>query len=114
MSDDPVKFARQSITTSIGGRTVAINAGEAWAADDPVVEARPDLFADAPESVRRSGGRIAERKRRRGSDAPVERATAAPGEKRDTERPPADEAPAKKAPAKKAPAKKAAAKKGRS
>jgi hypothetical protein len=45
---------------------------EAWDADDPIVKARPDLFNDEPSVVR--GVRKVE--------APVETATAAPGEKR--------------------------------
>jgi len=45
---------------------------EAWDADDPIVKARPELFNDEPSIVRGT------RKR----EAPVEVATAAPGEKR--------------------------------
>ena len=48
---------------------VALRRGEAWYADDPVVEERPDLFENADDE-----------------DAPVEEATAVPGEKRSTRR----------------------------
>lgn len=47
---------------------------EAWDADDPIVKARPELFTDEPSIVRGT------RKR----EAPVETATAEPGEKRTT------------------------------
>ncbi|MFI6681886.1 hypothetical protein [Kribbella sp. NPDC050470] len=45
---------------------------EAWDADDPIVKARPDLFSDEPSVVRGV----------RKPAAPVETATAEPGEKR--------------------------------
>jgi hypothetical protein len=45
-----------------------LRVGEAWYADDPVVKARPDLFEMGDE------------------DAPVEEATAVPGDKRSTRR----------------------------
>lgn len=47
---------------------------EAWDADDPIVKARPELFNAEPSIVRGT------RKR----EAPVETATAEPGEKRTT------------------------------
>lgn len=50
------------------GSTIRVREGEAWAADDPFVALHPDLFAEQPDRVRRT--------------APVEQATAAPGEKR--------------------------------
>lgn len=58
-----------TITASPTGGVVRIKRGEAWAADDPLVKARPGLFSNEPPTVRRTA-------------APVEQATAAPGEKR--------------------------------
>ncbi len=60
--------------------TVAINRGEAWDADDPVVRSHPDWFTDQPPDVRRSSDQSTEES----AEAPVEQATAAPGEKRTT------------------------------
>lgn len=51
-----------------------LTAGEAWHATDPLVEANPWAFTDTPSVVR--GAPV----------APVEQATAAPGEVRNTER----------------------------
>jgi hypothetical protein len=57
-----------------GGGVVYVEAGQEWLADDPLVKARPDLFRDdAPEGT--VHGR-----------APVETATAEPGETRTTAR----------------------------
>lgn len=61
-----IVFARR--TASVG--RVHVNEGEAWAGDDPIVVANPDLFSQRPTKVRRS------------VPAPVEQATAAPGERR--------------------------------
>lgn len=60
--------------TAIGfnGATVYLREGDAWQADDPLVKARPELFAEEPREARRN---------------PVEQATAAPGETRDVTRP---------------------------
>ena len=51
--------------------------GEAWAADDPFVATRPDLFSDVPPSIRRTAP----------APAPVETASKAPGERRNAKRP---------------------------
>ena len=51
-----------------------LTAGEAWYADDPLVQSHPWAFIDTPSVVRGAPG------------APVEQATAAPGEVRNTER----------------------------
>jgi hypothetical protein len=73
-----VVFARWStqVTTPDGGRH-SVQGGQHWPASDPVVQANPDLFSSdgrfglsysaAPPEL---------------SDAPVEQATAGPGEKR--------------------------------
>lgn len=53
---------------------VVIHEDEAWPADHPIVREFPDAFTDVvPESIRRG-------------QAPVEQATAAPGERRNTPR----------------------------
>jgi hypothetical protein len=60
-----VVFARISASVE----DVIIREGEAWASDDPFVELHPELFTAAPARLRRTV-------------APVEQATAAPGERR--------------------------------
>lgn len=60
-----VVFAR--VSASVGD--IIIREGEAWASDDPIVKHHPDLFSDMPAKVRRTV-------------APVEDATAEPGERR--------------------------------
>jgi len=62
-------FVKESVSTFVADARVRLVADEAWDASDPVVKALPGLFADRPSVVR-------------GSVAPVEAATAAPGEKR--------------------------------
>lgn len=60
-----------------GGLRVQLVADQIWAADDPIVKARPDLFSKEPRKVNRTTATTA---------APVESASAAPGEKRTTRR----------------------------
>ena len=60
-----VVFARLSASVE----DVIIREGEAWASDDPFVERHPDYFTAEPPRLRRTV-------------APVEQATAAPGERR--------------------------------
>ena len=75
---DPIVFALASLSTTDPntGLIVRIVEGEPWAAEDPFVRARPELFAAAPERIRRTV-----------PAAPVvEKATKAPGEKRTTKR----------------------------
>ncbi|HEU4544449.1 MAG TPA: hypothetical protein VFR23_25185 [Jiangellaceae bacterium] len=62
-------FATRSCATEFNGRPIRVRKGEPWAADDPFVEAKPDLFTSAPEGRRTGPPR-------------VERATRAPGEVR--------------------------------
>lgn len=58
-----------TVTANPAGGTIRIREGDVWAADDPLVKSRPDLFSSKPVSVHRT--------------VPVvEQATAAPGEKR--------------------------------
>lgn len=64
-----------------GGGRARVQKGTHWPADDPVVRVRPELFSTDPRwglyySVEPDG-----------YDAPVETATAAPGERRTTRRP---------------------------
>lgn len=76
-----VKYA--TATTSVGlrhGGTIVVGKGTHWHADDPVVIDHPDLFSDDP----RYGLVFTEAPE--GFDAPVEQATAGPGEKRNTRR----------------------------
>jgi hypothetical protein len=55
------------------GLAIRLVPGEPWDADDPFVRQRPDLFRDVPDLVHRTV-------------APVEQATAGPGERRMTKR----------------------------
>lgn len=72
-------FANASTIVAHGGVRITLHAGEAWAADDALVAARPELFSKNPTTVRQFGdGGVA--------DIPVEQATSAPGEKRATRR----------------------------
>lgn len=59
----------ETLAAAPGGLSVHVKPFEAWDENDPLVKNNPDLFADEPPYVRTSEGR-------------VERATAAPGEKR--------------------------------
>ena len=72
-------FAIDTIIVAHGGVRVTLHAGEAWAADDALVVARPELFAKNPTTVRQFGGGGV-------TEVPVEQATSAPGEKRATRR----------------------------
>ena len=74
-----LKFVRSSVSTVIDGRRVRLTKDDPWRSDDPVVVAAPGFFADEPSEVQTSQGRQ--------STAPVEQATAAPGEKRNTRKP---------------------------
>lgn len=69
-----IVVAVNTANVSMGDQRVHIERGTAWAADDPVVKAHPTLFtSDAGPNVYRS-------------QAPVEQATRAPGERRATRR----------------------------
>lgn len=59
------------------GLRIQLVADQIWDANDPVVKARPDLFNSEPRKVNRTTADKA---------APVEAASAAPGEKRTTRR----------------------------
>lgn len=68
------------------GQIAHIRKGQHWPATDPVVESRPDLFTDDPRYglvyTQAPPGYDAEL-----NEIPVETATAAPGERRNTRRP---------------------------
>ena len=68
--------ADASVTDPSSGAPGMIRKGTHWSADDPVVKAHPDLFSEDP----RWG--LAYSVEPEGWDAPVEQATAAPGERR--------------------------------
>lgn len=58
MSDDIV-YANSTLTTEHGGRVVTLKTGEAWAANDPFVIERKDLFTDvSPIPPRRTTPRV--------------------------------------------------------
>lgn len=75
-----IVYAKSSLsTTTDHGVIIRMYSGEVWDSDDPVVLSRPHLFQKTPPRVRTSKGH-------RPYDDVVERATAAPGEKRRTKR----------------------------
>lgn len=80
-----IKFVTQSVVTAVDGRRIRLSKGDAWDDADPVVKARPELFADVPEVVMTSEVRV----------AGVEQASAAPGEKRSVKKAAAKKAAAK-------------------
>jgi hypothetical protein len=83
MSDSPkIVFANQSCILAVGGQRVQVRRGDPWDAGDPAVKQYPDHFVDQVPAVRcttetRGYRLLAE-------EPAVERATAAPGEKRTT------------------------------
>ena len=73
-----LKFVKQSVSTVVNGGRVRLFKDDPWRDDDPVVKAAPQFFVDEPSDVKTSISRFA--------TAPVEQATAAPGETRSTKR----------------------------
>lgn len=75
-----VKFARATTSLRLPGDKypTTVREGSAWWADHPAVLANPELFADEPQIVLPRNWTPKE--------APVEQATAAPGEKRGSRR----------------------------
>jgi len=66
-------FAASTCTTADAqGVLVRLVANEPWAANDPLVLARPGLFVSVPSVVRRTAPELVK----------IEKATKAPGEKR--------------------------------
>lgn len=45
-----------------GGERIAVRAGDAWDADDPFVQAHPDLFSTDPKLARRAPVDVVEEK----------------------------------------------------
>lgn len=80
---DVVYATRTSVVAMPGGYTLRVEYGTHWPADDPLVLEHPDLFSANPR-YGMSGTRppAVEPEER-----PVERMTAAPGEKRNVVRP---------------------------
>ncbi len=66
-----VVFAAVTGSVRHGENIIRMAAGQPWAADDPFVRARPDLFTDAASVLHRTA-----------PARPVEQATKAPGERR--------------------------------
>jgi hypothetical protein len=67
-------FANCDAVAYEDGKRLQVTKDQIWDANDPFVKARPDLFSSVPKKVNRT------------TPAPVEAATAAPGEKRATRR----------------------------
>lgn len=83
MAKRTVVYVATSCTVAHKGEALTLNAGDPWDSASPVVKAYPSLFIVEHERAR-SGDRgeiVAV------DDAPVERATRAPGEKRGRVRP---------------------------
>lgn len=79
MSKKTVVTATTNATVAHNGEAVPIRAGDPWDAASPIVKAYPGLFVTEHDAVRGGDqGEIAAVD----DDAPVERATRAPGEKR--------------------------------
>jgi hypothetical protein len=82
---DSIVYANQSCILAVGGQRVQVRKGDPWDGNDPAVKQYPDHFVDKVPAVRTTtdprGYRVL------ADDEPaVERATAAPGEKRTTTR----------------------------
>jgi hypothetical protein len=53
--DTPVKYAIDDLSVGTQeGSIITLRKGDSWAADDPIVTERPDLFSDEPTVARRS------------------------------------------------------------
>ncbi len=72
MNIDLVFAASTCTTADSQGMIVRLTANEPWAANDPLVLARPGLFVSVPNVVRRTAPAAVK----------IEKATKAPGEKR--------------------------------
>lgn len=67
-------FSRASAAVRWRGNVIRLNVNDIWPADDPFVKDHPALFTPDPPNVHRT------------TAAPVEQASAVPGEKRSTRR----------------------------
>lgn len=74
-----IVYANTASTLAHQGDRVVIRPGDPWDGDDPLVEAYPSFFSPHPRAVRstRTANGFAAV-----DEAPVERGTRAPGEKR--------------------------------
>lgn len=72
MSQDLVFAASTCTTADSQGVLIRLTANEPWAANDPLVLARPALFVTVPSVIRRTAPEAVK----------IEKATKAPGEKR--------------------------------
>lgn len=72
MNIDIVFAASTCTTADAQGLIVRLTANEPWAANDPLVLARPGLFVSVPNLVRRTAPEVVK----------IEKATKAPGERR--------------------------------
>ena len=77
-----VVYANTSAVVAHGGLRIPVRAGEPWDGDDALVKAHPEMFTDGPASVRST------RDPSGVTNLPVERATQAPGEKRNVRKAP--------------------------
>lgn len=66
-------YARNQLVAYVDGARIALEVDDVWAADDPIVKARPDLFSAEPRKVHRTTAQ---------PGGEIETATARPGEKR--------------------------------
>ena len=72
MNEDLVFAASTCTTADSQGVLVRLTVNEPWAANDPLVKARPALFVPVPTVIRRTAPDAVK----------IEKATKAPGEKR--------------------------------
>lgn len=55
---DYVFALTDGVSTAPGGAVVTTARGQAWAADDPFVTQRPDLFSNDPPVIHNTTGRV--------------------------------------------------------
>jgi hypothetical protein len=77
-----IVYAKTSATLAHAGQRVRVNAGEPWDRDDPLVKQYSEMFVESVSAVRTTQDPRGYR------EYTVERATAAPGEKRAVRRAP--------------------------
>jgi hypothetical protein len=74
-------YAKATVSVAMQGVPVQVREGTHWSDEDPIVKANPDLFSDDPRY-----GMLFSRPLQPEDYPPVEQATAAPGERRNTRR----------------------------
>lgn len=86
----PLRYAKETFSTTWNGTPISVRKDEAWEADDSFVRAFRQNFADYPSAPRSSAPRPAAPAVPIGppteEERPIERGTAAPGERRPVER----------------------------